>query len=86
MKRARRRTPAGTAWIRDGMRTATSRLSLRRRKNSMFPLDKFDDINTRLDRIRNDLLGIKMCIITDKMYELGAISKDGYTQILDKEL
>jgi len=51
----------------------------------MFPGDYYEALGARLDKIHNDLLGIHLSMVVDKMFELGAISKESYTEILDKE-
>ena len=51
----------------------------------MFLWDYYEALGARLDKIHNDLLGIHLSMVVDKMHEVGVISTESYAQILDKE-
>jgi len=51
----------------------------------MFPGDYYEALGARLDKIHNDLLGIHLSMVVDKMHEVGVISTESYARILDKE-
>lgn len=42
-------------------------------------------INIKLSQIHNDILALHLCMTINKMYEVGLISKEEYTKMLNKE-
>jgi hypothetical protein len=48
-------------------------------------MNDMEMINLKLGQIRNDILGLHLCLTVSKMYEAGFVSKEEYVKILNTE-